>query len=316
MKDVLVSVLCLTYNHEKYIESALEGFVNQKTDFNFEVLVHDDASVDNTQLIVSQYAKKYPEIIKPIFQKENQYSKGISISEEVLSKYARGKYIAICEGDDYWSDCFKLQSQIDYLEAHPEYSACVHNSYGEDVKTDKKKIIYKMRDKDLTFKDVIEEGGQSFQSSSLIYRKQFLSNRPDFFRVMNSIGVEDYPLAIYLAFSGKIKYFGKPMSVYRMMTENSWTKNNSNDDKLIIIYRAIIVMLNSVNTYTQGKYQDTISTIILRNEYKICLTSKNYKMLRNRKFAGIWKNTPWIARIKRILYSYFGSILCRIRQKK
>ena len=86
MKDVLVSVLCLTYNHEKYIESALEGFVNQKTDFNFEVLVHDDASVDNTQLIVSQYAKKYPEIIKPIFQKENQYSKGISISEEILSK--------------------------------------------------------------------------------------------------------------------------------------------------------------------------------------------------------------------------------------
>ena len=114
--EVVVSAYCLAYNHEKYIKSASEGFVSQKTDFKYEVFVHDDASTDKTADIINQYAKRYPNIIKPILQKENQYSKGVDISQEIIFPRMKGKYVAICEGDDYWCDNNKLQKQVNSLQ--------------------------------------------------------------------------------------------------------------------------------------------------------------------------------------------------------
>ena len=110
--EPLVSINCITYNHEAYIRDALEGFLMQKTDFTFEILVHDDASTDQTANIIRKYEKKYPEIIKPIYQKENQYSQEVEISKQFQFPRARGKYIAICEGDDYWTNPYKLQKQV------------------------------------------------------------------------------------------------------------------------------------------------------------------------------------------------------------
>ena len=114
--EILVSICCITYNHEKYIRDAIEGFLMQKTDFPFEVLIHDDASTDGTADIIREYETKYPDIIKPIYQTENQYSKGIKISATYNYPRAKGKYIALCEGDDYWIDPYKLQKQVDFLE--------------------------------------------------------------------------------------------------------------------------------------------------------------------------------------------------------
>lgn len=113
----LVSISCLTYNHEKFIGQAIESFIQQKTNFPFEVLLHDDASTDNTAAIIREYELKYPEIIKPIYQKENQYSKSISMSVTFQFPRAKGKYITICEGDDFWLDPYKLQKQVDLLES-------------------------------------------------------------------------------------------------------------------------------------------------------------------------------------------------------
>ena len=124
----MVSVCCLAYNHEPYIRDCLEGFVKQKTDFKYEVLIHDDASTDKTAEIIREYEDKYPELIKPIYQTENQWSKGVPLTNTFLYARANGKYYAICEGDDYWCDENKLQKQFDFMQAHPEYSACVHNS--------------------------------------------------------------------------------------------------------------------------------------------------------------------------------------------
>ena len=126
--DVVVSVLCTAYNHEKYIRSALDGFVNQKTNFRYEVLINDDASTDHTAAIIAEYEAKYPDIIKPVYQTENQYSKGVFITKSILFPRSKGKYTAICEGDDYWCDENKLQKQVDFLESHEEYAACVHNT--------------------------------------------------------------------------------------------------------------------------------------------------------------------------------------------
>ena len=129
---IMVSILCAVYNHEKYLHQCLEGFLKQKTNFNYEVIIHDDASTDSSVDIIQEYVSKYPDIIKPIYQKENQYSKGIQIFK-IMYQTARGKYMAYCEGDDYWIDENKLQTQIELLENHPEYSASTHNEIVVDI---------------------------------------------------------------------------------------------------------------------------------------------------------------------------------------
>lgn len=121
-RPLMVTIRCCTYNHEPYIRQCLEGFVMQKTDFRFEAIVHDDASTDGTAAIVKEYAEKYPDIIKPIFETENQYSKHNGSLRRIMEEHTHGKYAALCEGDDYWIDPLKLQKQVDFLEANPCYS--------------------------------------------------------------------------------------------------------------------------------------------------------------------------------------------------
>ena len=126
-----VSILCDTFNHEKYIRETLEGFLKQRTEFPFEIIVHDDASTDNTPAIVKEYAEKYPQIIKCILQKENQYSKKVNFWSDITFPKAQGKYIALCEGDDYWIDELKLQKQVDFLENNPDYVITWTNFYNK-----------------------------------------------------------------------------------------------------------------------------------------------------------------------------------------
>lgn len=134
---VLLSICCITYNHENYISQAIEGFLAQKTSFNFEIIIHDDASTDATASIVKKYEQEHPNLIKAIYQTENQYSKGIKPWPNFVFPIARGKYIALCEGDDYWTDPNKLQKQVDFLEANPEYNLTCHRyqTYNETTKT-------------------------------------------------------------------------------------------------------------------------------------------------------------------------------------
>ncbi|SEO86999.1 Glycosyltransferase involved in cell wall bisynthesis [Flavobacterium sp. CF108] len=118
----LVSIICTTFNHESFIGETLNGFLIQKTTFPFEIIVHDDASTDNTASVINDFASKYSLIIKPILQKENQYSKKeVNIWSDFTFPKAQGKYIALCEGDDYWIDELKLQKQVDFLENNSEY---------------------------------------------------------------------------------------------------------------------------------------------------------------------------------------------------
>lgn len=125
----LVSICSLTYNHAPYIRQCLDGFLMQKTNFAFEVLINDDCSTDGTTEILKEYAERYPDIVIPVYHEENLYSKGMrGFYERFLYPRARGKYIALCEGDDYWTDPLKLQKQVDFLEANPEYSMCFHSA--------------------------------------------------------------------------------------------------------------------------------------------------------------------------------------------
>lgn len=131
MEKVLVAIKCLTYNQEKYIRKCLDGFVMQKTNFPFVAIVHDDASTDGTSQIIEEYAKKYPGIIKPIIENENQWSKHDGflgrVVREAIDVYSP-KYVALCEGDDYWIDPLKLQKQVDAMEADEDISMCYTRS--------------------------------------------------------------------------------------------------------------------------------------------------------------------------------------------
>ena len=120
----VVSISCIVFNQERYVEDALNGFLNQKTDFPFEILIHDDASTDGTVDIIKRYHADYPNIIRPLYQQENQYSKGRRIMPEFNFPRAQGRYIALCEGDDFWIDESKLQRQKDFLDANPDYVVC------------------------------------------------------------------------------------------------------------------------------------------------------------------------------------------------
>jgi len=117
----LVSVNCLTYNHESYLRKCLDGLLAQNTDFDYEILVHDDASTDGTPDIVREYAARYPDKIFPVLQTENQCSRGVPVTPAIQIPRARGKYIAVCEGDDWWSNPDKLQMEVNFLESHPDY---------------------------------------------------------------------------------------------------------------------------------------------------------------------------------------------------
>src|SRR5690554_1131863 len=121
-----VSISCTTYNHEKYIKDAFEGFLMQETTFPVEILVHDDASTDSTADIIREYEAKYPSLFKVIYQHENQYSKKVKIGPTFQHPRVKGEYYAPCEGDDYWTDPLKLHRQVGLLEKHPEVSFSFH----------------------------------------------------------------------------------------------------------------------------------------------------------------------------------------------
>ncbi|NLL27630.1 MAG: glycosyltransferase [Bacteroidales bacterium] len=216
MKTTIVSICCLTYNHEPYIRKCLDGFIMQKTDFLFEVLIHDDASTDRTADIIREYEAKYPDIIKPIYQTENKYSKGIGITKTYQFPRAKGKYFAMCEGDDYWTDPLKLQKQVDFLEKNQEYSACFHDV--EIVDKDNKplenkdnyEIKYIDNQTDFDFDDFLFRGNH-IHTPSVVFRAKNIENF-----ILSNVVTGDYFLHLHNAYNGKIKRFEAKMAAYRV----------------------------------------------------------------------------------------------------
>lgn len=304
-----VSVYCLAYNHEKYIRSALEGFVNQKTNFDYEVIVHDDASTDNTASIIREYAERYPNIIKPIFQTDNQCSQGVRIFDTFIFPRMSGEYIASCEGDDYWIDENKLQIQADFLDSHPKYSACVHNSYKVMMRTQEKAVMYGERDYDIQTPQVLVGGGACYHTSSLMFRKEYATNRPEFYYNTSKKGFGDYPLSIFLTLCGPIRYFGRIMSVYRIGTESSWTKMNmKNLHRNAVFHRSVSQMLLEVNEYTKYVHNRQIEKLILENNYMELYYDEKYADMRKPEYRELYEKESLQSRIKMRLKQYFKPI--------
>lgn len=257
--SVLVSVVCNTYNQRSYIRNALDGFLMQKTTFPIEILVHDDASTDGTAQIVREYAEKHPNLIKPILQTENQYSKNVSISSTIQFPRAEGKYIAFCEGDDYWTDPLKLQKQVEALEAHPEIDICAHQA--ATVRDEKRTgVVPAVRENTIfSAEEVIAGGGGFVSTASLMFRKELFDHPYEFSKQLSL----DYIWQISGSLRGGMLYLGDCMSVYRQKAKGSWTEAaERNPEAQMKSWRRIRDVLVLLNEETNQKYAAAIETQI------------------------------------------------------
>lgn len=245
--EIIVSICCVTYNHENFIIDCIEGFVKQKTNFNYEILIHEDASTDNTTAIVREYEKKYPELIKVIYQTENQFLKQ-NVLHNLLIPMAKGKYIALCEGDDYWTDSAKLQKQIDFLEANEEYSYCGHKSKSKS-NSDINKISINLQE--FGFKELIRKN--LLNTSTLMFRKDSIIVSPT---IMKNIDAGDWFLQLFAIKNSKAYVLPDYMGVYRLHEKGIWSNLNKREQ-----------CLNGVKTLEALKqlYNDKES-IVLINE--------------------------------------------------
>lgn len=256
-QPVMVTIQCLTYNQEQYIRNCLDGFVIQRTNFRFEVIVHDDASTDGTANIIREYEIKYPEIIKPILEKENQYSKHDGSLRRIMDEHTNGKYVAICEGDDYWTDPLKLQKQYDLMESHPNFSLCFHANNvlypSGQIKVHRPNLIKVS----YNIEDAILGGGGFMATNSIFYKWEYIKSegRPDFWK---HCPIGDLPQMLYYSTKGQLGYIDEIMSVYRCQAVGSWSLWQNSFKKRNIHYKAIVRMFDEFDEYTGYKYHSTI----------------------------------------------------------
>ena len=262
----LVTISCITYNHEKWIGRALDSFLRQETDFPFEILVHDDASTDGTADIIRLYEKIFPSIIKPIYETVNQYSKHDGSIGRIIIEHIRGVYIAPCEGDDYWCDNCKLQKQADYMKTHSDCSLILHNGYFLEYGTGHMHIInpYK-KEGVINAVEIIKEGREMPPTASMFYKKQDIVGWPVFFR---DAPVGDRTLRMYLILKGYVYYMSDVMCVYSFGIPGSFaqrTKKNAVYSKEVL--DGMLLFFDRYNEYTNNKYKDEIEFAKSREWY-------------------------------------------------
>lgn len=218
-----VSVITITFNHEKFIKQALESIVKQKTNFDFEVIIADDCSTDDTQNIVKEYAKKYPNIVKPILREKNI---GAQLNFKDAIQKAQGEYIALCEGDDYWIDLTKLQIQSDFLDSNSKYSLVFHPVEVTFENGESESMVYPAQNEsdNFTFKKLLNEN--FIQTNSVMYRRQDYTNLP------SDILPLDWYLHLYHAQFGEIGFIDEVMSVYRRHGGGLWWDSYDNQSAI------------------------------------------------------------------------------------
>ncbi len=244
-KNPLVVIQCLVYNQEKYIRDCLDGFVMQQTDFPFVAVVHDDASSDNSASIIREYAEKYPDIILPIYETENQWSKGDGTFAKIIHNAISStgaKYVSMCEGDDYWTDPYKLQKQVNFLENNIEFTICFHpvmvlnQLTGEIVPDTLKEVPSETTIYDLT-------GENYIHTPSVMYR--YSTEVDDKFLKVGRVGVGDYLYHLLYAERGKIKKLPDYMAVYRQGV-GIWTGANCDGNNNMLLWIIACSKLSSL----------------------------------------------------------------------
>lgn len=272
---VMVTIRCFVYNHESYLRQCLDGFVMQKTNFPFEAIVHDDASTDKTAAIIREYAEKYPNIIKPIYETENQYSKHDGSLHRIMDAHTRGKYIAYCEGDDYWIDPLKLQKQVDFLEKNIDY-ALVYTNY-KNFYVDKNVLIsapHPNRESGNIFDKLLQRN--FIVTATVLVRSEILQEA---YRALNMYSqkwlMKDYPLWLEIARQWKIKYLVDITTVYRILAESA--SHSVNVDKMITFEKSVLSIQIFFASLNKAEY------LVPRIEEEHCANIYLLSLLNNSK---------------------------------
>lgn len=265
-----VSVVILTYNQKAFIGKAIESALAQETDFDFEILVGDDCSTDGAQEVISSYQKNYPNKVKAVLHSKNLGQNGLFNTIETL-KLAQGKYIAPMDGDDYWTNTKKLQKQVDFMESHPDFSACFHNalvtyedgSPSHELNTPGQKTV-------VTIEDLIGEDEIWFMATSAVMFKNGLMYYPEWFLQSTS---GDIPRYVILAKQGPIGYVPGVMSVYRKNRGGASFKDHYRDARFL---HNRIQMYNGINKELDYQYDKFLKRNISRY-YRMMLDARQYQ---------------------------------------
>lgn len=275
--EYAVTIVCLTYNQECYIEQAIKSFLVQETNFKYQILIHDDKSTDRTVEILKKYEKAYPEKVKCIYETENQHSKGGTALRERMIPFIKSKYVAMCEGDDFWCDIHKLQKQYDIMESNPEIDICSHKVKKVD-ETGNQTLGYiapAHRDCVLSTNKVILGGGSYVGTNSLFMRSTVYTDLLPFYRIKPY----DYTIQISGALKGGMYYINECMSCYRVSSVGSWSIEMKNSyEKKSRHMKSIIPALVRLDKDTEKKYHFAISIYILKIKIKLLIFKVQYNL--------------------------------------
>lgn len=287
MNKPLVSICCITFNHEEFIRDTISGFLSQVVDFEIEILIHDDASTDHTAHVIQEFEKKHPGLIKPIYQTENQWSKGIRASPTYLWPKAKGKYIALCEGDDYWTDPSKLQQQVDLLESNSDYIISCHNVL---ERRDQELNLFNSEGKIVKEEFQIEDlfSPWFIPTGSVVFRKPPVIVLPDWY--LNSPHGD---LGLYFTLmrnGGKIHYNDTPMAVYRRHPGGVSSRFTKGKLILSLSYLYTCVNISFDNKYTDAATAGIEEIVDLMNADKyLRVLSDPQKIASVTPFRGLMK---------------------------
>lgn len=307
MQNPLVSIVCDVYNHGPYLRSALEGFVMQQVNFPIEVLVHDDASTDNSAEIIREYETRYPDLFRPIYETENQYHKQ-HLWADIQFPRAQGKYIALCEGDDFWTDPLKVQKQVEYLEAHPECTMCFGIAMEHWEGSDRPdKVFSHIEDRDYAPEELTH--GWFISTATVMFRKQVIDS--DLFKKYTSdrkIITGDLPLWLTCASMGTVHGCSDVFSVYRRLPTGFMLSMDSRrrlamGDHRVEIYKVF-----------GDKYKNSTISMAMthyRLAYSYAKTEKDLKMI----FKSLWKSLFTRIRYPDVAFYHLSMILKERRER-
>lgn len=314
-----VLIFCYAYNHEMYISQCIDSMLNQKVDFNVKIIIHNDNSNDSTLKIINEYSQKFPNIIKVVSQNKNLYdpAHGLLPIFCYLRKYHDGTFVAICEGDDYWIDPYKLAFQTKIMKKFPKLSFCVHkvNVMNDSTKEIERTIPakkFKVRSGIISSDRFIELASirYPFQTSSYFFRtsdfSNYLDNLPEFAKIMPT---EDESLLLYFGQLGNVAYLDHPMSIYRKFSEGSWSNDHKDPNKVHQGNNRLMKMVDAVkefDNYTNYRFHCSCNKRIVKHEFRILMNNNKIdNIFKDRQLKRYFKLTYpkdyWSYRIKAFL---------------
>ncbi len=284
ISNPIVSICSITYNHEKYIEEALDSFLMQETNFPFEIVIDDDCSPDNTEAIIRQYKKKFPTIINENIRKKNVGSMHNFIEN---MKRARGKYIALCEGDDYWTDPLKLQKQVDFLNKNIEYVCCFHGS----------KVVNK---EGLVINSSLLGNPRDYNEIELLSTAAFITVHSVMFRniieysnMLKDMPFGDMALWHLLGFHGKAKYLKNiKKAVYRVHDGGIWSSLDKYDKYEKTVFSKKVIKQNLISKSINTTMINIIIKKYILQKVNSTLSNKDFDLYR-KIVLNIWKDSDY-----------------------